>query len=112
MIKITETEDGDFDLDCTIEEFDRIKVLVSAARKNHADISELRNLHQHELTDLEEELAQFHDVPVPLEQRYAYLLSVVIDAMRPRIVGGMSDEDRHSIVRQFDAIDWPQSSKS
>lgn len=112
MIKITETEDGDFDLDCTIDDFERIKLLVSDACKNHEDISELRQIHPRELSDLDEELAQFKDVPLPLEERYALRLAVVMDAMRHRIVGGVSDKDRHRIVRQFDTIDWSQSSKS
>lgn len=112
MIKITKTDDGDFDLDCTIEDFERIKLLVADAYKNHEDISELRQIHPPDLSDLDDELAQFKDVPLPLEERFALRLAVVMDAMRHRIVGGVNDKDRHRIVRQFDAINWSQSSKS
>ncbi|MGI3171595.1 hypothetical protein ACRARG_20805 [Pseudooceanicola sp. C21-150M6] len=107
MITIKTVEDGGVDLDCTIEDFVRIRRLVSDATENFEDISELRNMPAQDVADLDAELAQFHDVPVPLEQNYALRLAVVIDAMRHRRVPGLGDEDRRRIVRAFDAINWP-----
>ncbi|MCB1669312.1 MAG: hypothetical protein KDI24_13240 [Pseudomonadales bacterium] len=105
MISIENQHDGFLDMDCTQEEFDAIKIMISHALDNY-DQTELfyANIDRQDIEDLKKELAMFHDLPLPLEEKYFFRLLAVIDSAHSLIIPEISDEQKKDINRQLQAI--------
>jgi|TARA_R100000306_G_C4381617_1_gene145085 hypothetical protein len=105
MISFENQHDGFLDMDCTQEEFDAIKIMISHVLDNY-DQTELfyANINREDVEDLTKELAMFHDLPLPLEEKYFFRLLVVIDSAHSLLIPEISDERKKDINRQLQAI--------
>ncbi|AFJ02724.1 hypothetical protein Q7C_1575 [Methylophaga frappieri] len=105
MITFENQHDGFLDMDCTQEEFDAIRIMISHALA-HYDKTDLfyANIDRKDVEGLKKELDMFHDLPLPLEEKYFFRLLAVMDSAHSFIIPEISEARKKDINRQIQAV--------